>query len=215
VSELFEGGLLRKYALKNALEHKGKASANSVIAKVIREYPELRDVIKDLMKTASVVVNEVNKLTEDQIMAELQESAPELLEKKVKEEKGLPELPNVKGKVVMRLAPNPNAPMHLGNTRMVILNDEYVKKYGGTLILKYDDTDPKNWKKRPTKLGYDSIQEDLNWLGVKVGNITYASKRIDRYYEVFEKLLSLGKAYICDCEWEKWKELKAKANRNE
>ena len=41
----------------------------------------------------------------------------------------LPDLDNVElGRVVMRIAPGPSGPLHIGHTRVSILNDEYVKR---------------------------------------------------------------------------------------
>jgi len=207
---LFEDDLIRKYALKNAFDYNGKASASAVISKVLQEHPELKPIIKELMNTAKTIIDEVNRLSKDKQIQELQKSAPELMIKQKKEEnKELPELPNVKGKVIMRMAPNPNAPPHLGNARMIILNDYYIKRYKGKLILKFDDTDPKNEAKRPRKEMYKMLENDLNWLGVEYHYKFCASERLERYYEIFEKLLSLEKAYICTCDSEEWKKMKA------
>ena len=38
---------IRKYALKNAYQHNGKAEAGAVIGKILAEYPELRKDTKD------------------------------------------------------------------------------------------------------------------------------------------------------------------------
>lgn len=54
----------------------------------------------------------------------------------------LPDLDGVNGDVVMRIAPGPSGPLHIGHTRVSILNDEYVHKYGGKLILRFEDTNP-------------------------------------------------------------------------
>ena len=42
----------------------------------------------------------------------------------------------------MRFAPNPNGPPTLGSARGIVINSEYVQKYNGTFILRFDDTDP-------------------------------------------------------------------------
>jgi len=47
-----------------------------------------------------------------------------------KEKKGLPEL-KIKGKPIFRIAPYPSGPLHIGNAKQLVINDEYAKKYKG------------------------------------------------------------------------------------
>jgi len=108
--------------------------------------------------------------------------------------------------VVMRFAPNPNGPLTLGHARGVVVNSELVRKYGGTFILRFDDTDPRI--KRPLLEAYDWIAEDCAWLEARPDKIYIASERIPTYYEYAEKLVELGKAYVCECEREEFKKLK-------
>ena len=97
-----------------------------------------------------------------------------------REIKELPELPNLTHfkKVIMRLAPYPSGALHIGNARMIILNDEYTKRYNGDLILFYDDTigSPKSLRNSPKAKyvlpeAFDLIKEGLEWLGVKYTKI--------------------------------------------
>jgi len=88
----------------------------------------------------------------------------------------------------------------------VVVNSEYVKKYDGKFILRFDDTDPR--VKRPLIEAYDWIKEDCEWLGAKVDEVVIASERFEKYYEIAEELINLGKAYVCCCEQEKIKRLK-------
>ena len=55
--------IIRKFALLNAIEHNGKAEAGSVMGKVLREKPELKNKIKDLMVNVTNTVKQVNSLT--------------------------------------------------------------------------------------------------------------------------------------------------------
>lgn len=191
-----------KFCLKNAYDHQGKASQGAIIGKLIAEEPSNKDKMKELAPLIAKTVAQVNKIPLEQQEKELKEKYPELLEKKV-EEKVLPELPNaVEGKVVMRMAPNPNGPLHIGHSRMIILNDEYTKKYKGKLILRFDDTDPKNDNKKPMKEAYAWAEEDLKWLDVGYRQVERASARLNKYYSFFTELLEKGFAFVCTCEKE-------------
>ncbi len=195
------------YCLHNAIEYEGKANPGSVLGKVLGENEDLRKSVPEVKKAVEEVVKEVNKLDLGEQKKRLEKSGVKF-EKKEREEKGLPDLPDAKeGKVIMRMAPNPNGPLHIGHSRMIILNDEYVKKYGGSLILRFDDTDPKNPNKVPMKEAYKMIEDGLQWLGVSYSRVERASARLDIYYKYFEELLKKGHAYVCTCEQEKWSQL--------
>jgi glutamyl-tRNA synthetase len=106
----------------------------------------------------------------------------------------------------MRLAPYPSGALHIGNARMVVLNDEYIKKYNGELILFFDDTigSPKSLRNSPKAKyvlpeAYNLIKEGLEWLGVKISKIYYKSDRLEIFYEYCEKLIKDNIAYVCFC----------------
>lgn len=204
--------LIWKYALVNAYTHKGKANPKAVIGKVLGENPELRPKAKEIIPLVNEVVEKVNALSLEEQEAKLRELYPEFFEEKKtkkEEKKGLPPLPKAeKGKVVTRFAPNPDGAFHLGNARAAILSHEYARLYGGKFILRFDDTDPK--VKRPEPKFYDWIKEDLEWLGFKVDEVHIASDRLEIYYEYAEKLIKMGKAYVCTCPPEKFRELRDK-----
>ncbi|MHA1832876.1 MAG: glutamate--tRNA ligase family protein, partial [Candidatus Baldrarchaeia archaeon] len=132
-----------KFALANAVRHDGRADEKAVMSKIMGEHPELRPRAREIIEIVRDAVRDVNSLTLEEQRNKLREIAPELLEeKKIKEAKELPPLPNVDKwkRIVMRMAPFPSGPLHIGNARMVILNDEYVRRYNGKLLLVYDDT---------------------------------------------------------------------------
>ncbi len=188
---------IKKRALQNAFEHGGKADIKSVIGKAMGDIPELRRSPKEAMETARLQVEYVNSLSFDQISDIIARDYPGLMkrEKKVQEHR-LPDLEGVTGSVVMRLAPSPSGPLHIGHTRMSILNDEYVKRYGGELILRLEDTNPLNIDPD----AYRMIPEDLKWIGVNVTKIVIQSDRFGIYYDEARKLIEMGKIYICRCE---------------
>lgn len=196
---------IRKHALRNAVLHGGKADQGSVISKVIGEHPDLRKNVKELIPTVRDVIEEINSMGSEQIKSIVQKEYPEFLEveKKVQEHR-LPDLRNVKGKVVMRLAPSPSGPLHLGHSRMAILNDEYVKRYGGELVLRLEDTNPANVDPD----AYTMIPEDLEWLGVNLTSIVPQTDRMDLYYAEARKLIDSGHMYVCKCKQEDFRRLK-------
>jgi len=201
--------LIRKHALINAYEHGGKAVAGPVLGKVIAARPDLRSQAKALAKLVEDVINEVNKMDVEAIRREVEEKYPEAVAKKREvEEKALPPLPNAdKYEVIItRFAPNPDAPLHLGSLRPLILSYEYAKMYKGKFILRFDDTDPKT--KRPLPEAYDWIIEDMEWLGIKPDEVVYQSARLEVYYDVCKELLRRGGAYVCTCDQELFKSLR-------
>ncbi len=197
----------RKYALQNALQHGGKANPGAVMGKIMAEMPGMRSRSAEVMEAVKGVVAAVNSMDPDEQKMELEGTAPELLERKKKEKRdGLPPLEDVgENGVVMRFAPNPSGPLHIGHSRVVILNDEYVRKYGGKFIVRMEDTNPA--KVYPE--AYDMIPEDMDWMGAKVHEYVVQSDRFDLYYKVARELLENGHAYMCDCNQEEWREKKA------
>ncbi len=191
--------LARKYALQNAVLYGGQAQVKAVTGKVLAHDPELRTKPKDVARIVAEVVAEVNALSPGDQFRELEVSAPELLEAHREERPSeLPDLPRVKDTVVMRLAPYPSGPLHIGNARMVILNDEYVKRYGGRLLLVHDDTIGSE-EKVPIPEAYGLVEEGLEWLGVECHDVLFKSDRLPTFYEWGRRLLEVEGAYICLC----------------
>jgi glutamyl-tRNA synthetase len=75
--------------------------------------------------------------------------------------------------------------------------------YNGKFILRFEDTDPK--VKKPSLEFYDSIRQDLKWLGCKVDEEYIQSNRLPIYYEYTERLISGGNAYVCECPSEEFR----------
>jgi glutamyl-tRNA synthetase len=188
--------IFKKHALINAVEHKGKANVQAVLNRSVAEKPELKTRIKEIIRVIQKVVKEVNALSLEEQEKMIEELGIEL-ERKVKE--GLPELKNAEvGRVVMRLAPFPSGPLHLGNARMVILNDEYVKKYKGKLLLVFDDTIGST-EKSILPEAYQMIEEGLKWLGVEFHEKVYKSDRLEIFYKYGREIIEKGFAYVCTC----------------
>ncbi|MEN2975457.1 MAG: glutamate--tRNA ligase [Candidatus Caldarchaeales archaeon] len=195
--------LILKWALKNALDHGGKALKNAVIAKVFREDPSLKQRVQEILNIVEEIVDKVNLMKVEEQRVLLEELAPELLEyeKKV-EEKKLPPLPNaIKGKVITRLPPEPSGYMHIGHAMSGLLNYIYAKMYDGKVWLRFEDTDP-----RKVKLEYyESFRRGYRWLGIEWDYEKNNSEDIELLYDYAVKLIELGKAYVCFCPSEKIK----------
>lgn len=193
--------IIRKYAVKNRLRY-GKAYEKAVLGKVLANSPRLRKRIEGLREDVGRIVEEVNNLKLKELK-KLEEG-----EEKIKIAKGyrLELIPKPEKRVRTRLAPNPNGAATLGSARGLVINHYLAKKYGGDFILRFDDTDPKN--KRPLLEAYRWYLEDCKFLQTEPDEVYYASERIEKYYHYAEKLIKLGKAYICFCSKTKFKRLK-------
>lgn len=190
--------LILKHSLANAAEHGGKAEVQSVLGRVISEKPELKNKIKEMIPEIKETVKEVNSWSIKKQESQLKKFKIKIEGKKIEQGK-LPELKNAEvGKVVMRLAPFPSGPLHIGNTRMIILNDEYAKKYRGKLLLIIDDTIGSE-EKHILPEGYDLILDGLKWLEVKYHELIYKSGRMEIFYKYAEELLQKNIAYACTC----------------
>ncbi len=191
--------IARKYALQNAVLHNGKADAGAAIGKMMSDHA-LRARSKEVIAAANNAVAEVNALTPEQQRAELEKSAPELLEKgKKKRDFSLIELPNAEqGKVVTRFPPEPNGYLHIGHAKAAIIDHEYARMYDGKLILRFDDTNPE----KEDALFYEAQKKDLEWLGIKWDVEICTSQHIPKLYELAEQMIRQGDCYICECSQE-------------
>ena len=195
-------------ALQNAVKHKSVPAAGAVMGAVMGGHPELRSRSGEIKALLGEVIAEVASLSHEEQEMKLEEIAPDLhaalSEKKEKKKHTLPDLPNAEGGVVMRFAPNPSGPLHLGHARAAFLNDEYLKRYGGKYILRIEDTDPK----RVDTDAYQMVPEDIKWMGLNITDTIYQSDRFPLYYDVGRKLIEKGAAYVCRCDNEEFKNLK-------
>jgi glutamyl-tRNA synthetase len=195
--------IVYKHALINAVKHGGKATNGAVMGSIMAGNAEYRSKAKDVAKVAAQILVKVNAMDPDHQKSELDKYGG-LAEKKPVKEKGLTDLPNVNGEVVLRFAPNPSGPLHIGHARAAILNNEYIKRYGGKLILRIEDTDPR----RVDPESYHMMEEDLKWLEVEWQEKYIQSSRIEIYYQYAEKLIEMGQAYMCTCKGADFKILK-------
>lgn len=194
-----------KYALLNAAKHKGSANPGAVIGSIMANEEELRSKAKEIGPLAGKIVAQVNALSAEEQASEMKKYGVEVEEKKPKaKEVGLQELPGTHENIVLRFAPNPSGPLHIGHSRAAVPNADYVKRHNGKLILRIEDTDPK----RVFEPAYEMIPEDLAWLGINPDEIIYQSDRFEIYYDYARQLIEKGAAYMCTCDGATFKELK-------
>lgn len=197
-----------KYTLKNALDFEGKANPKVVLGQVLKDYPNFKQNIPQLLGEIDKLVAEIGQLPLTEIKKQLNKIAPELLEEKKEEKHNSPlkELKNAENeKVVVRIAPSPSGPLHIGHAYGVSLNYEYAKMYQGKFIVRIEDTNPENIYEP----AYQLIEEDSKWLsGGKIDQFVIQSSRLGIYYDFAEKLVGLDKAYVCTCDADKWREMK-------
>lgn len=185
-----------KWALKNAVDHDGKAVLSAVLSRILAEAPEQKTRIAELRIEVEKVVEEVNSLSLDEQRSKLEEY-PELLQrKKIEKEKALPPLPKAEiGKVVTRLPPEPSGFMHIGHAMSGIINYQYARIYEGVLWLRFEDTDPR--KVKPEY--YDNFRRGYRWLGISWNREKSNSEDIELCYKHAEILIQKESAYVCTC----------------
>jgi glutaminyl-tRNA synthetase len=107
------------------------------------------------------------------------------------------------GKVVTRFPPEPNGYLHIGHAKAICLDFGVAAEFGGRCHLRMDDTNPTT-----ENMEYvEAIRRDVRWLGFDWGeHMYYASDYFERFYELGEKLIRLGRAYVCDLPEEEFSE---------
>ncbi|HLC73799.1 MAG TPA: glutamate--tRNA ligase [Candidatus Nanoarchaeia archaeon] len=197
-------------ALENAIKHDGKANANAVLGAILSKEPSLKKNIEKLRKDINDIVNNINNLTTEEQEIQFDNLGGEITEKK-EEERKLPELKNVKGKVNTRIAPEPSKYLHVGHALIFIINSYYAYRYKGNCILRLEDTNPD----KASKEYVDSIIEDLKWLRVKYDKVVFCSDNMDIYYKYAEVLVKKSRAFVCFCSRDIIKNLRSKKIRCE
>ena len=204
--------LARKYALENAAKFGGKANPGAVIGKVMAEGGDaVRARGKEVPALAGAVIAEVNAMPPEAQKAALAQFEGQLIQRKAVEREGpLRPLPNaVKGKVVLRLAPNPSGPPHFGHGRGMVITEEYRRMYDGKFILRFDDTD--TTVKPPWMPAYQMFPETVEWLCArKPDRVIFASDHMEAYVAHAMELVRRGGGYVCECVGDAFRELKEK-----
>lgn len=94
--------------------------------------------------------------------------------------------------MITRFAPSPTGTLHVGSARTALFNYLAAKRYGGTMLLRIEDTDTARSKKEYE----ENILEGLAWLGIDFeGDPVYQSQRTEIYKKYITQLIDAGRAY--------------------
>ena len=116
----------------------------------------------------------------------------------------------------LRFAPSPTGYLHVGGARTALFNWLYVRRHGGTFVLRIEDTDVE----RSSTDMVTGILQSLRWLGLdwdegpEVGGPHapyFQSERRDRYQAAANRLVTTGHAYYCYCQPDTLKAKRASA----
>jgi glutamyl-tRNA synthetase len=195
------------YGLKNAIEY-GFCDSGKILPKLF-QHGLKKEEIKEVMPDIQSIVTRINSMDAKQ-MNELYKDFSKFVKEKEEKERDLPELAEVSDKMVFRMAPFPSGGLHIGNAKTYMLNALYAEKYKAKLLLIMDDTIGSE-EKQLVEESYGLIEDAWRWLKVEYNKpIIYKSDRIKTYYKYAEKLIDIGKAYVCYCPQETLRENRAK-----
>jgi glutamyl-tRNA synthetase len=188
--------IILKHTLLNAKQH-GKASHGSVMGKVLAELPEAKKDIQNTIEKIKKSVENINKLTIEEIESDLKQFG-KIVKPEKKQREGLPPLAEAKkGKVITRFAPFPSGALHIGNMKAVVVSEEYAKIYKGKFIIRIEDTDPNPEKVKKENIEF--IKKDLKAMKIKYNKLYLCSTQFKKQYKLAEKLINGKKAYVCTC----------------
>jgi len=192
--------IIKAYALKNAIEHNGKAAQGAIINSLFNHGLKKQDISKIIPQIQEII----NKINNWEISDQKQEFIKlENLITYRKERQGLPNLPKAKkGKVITRMSPSPSGPLHIGHILTILPNFFYTQKYGGKFYIRIEDTNPETIYKP----AYKMIKDEANWICKNKVKFIIQSERLELYYTYAEKLIKKQAAYICTCPQEQFKE---------
>lgn len=107
------------------------------------------------------------------------------------------DLPQIQGPMVTRFPPEPSGYLHIGHAKAALLNDYFAhQKPGGTLICRFDDTNPSN----ESMEFQDAIVNDLELMGIVPDKTSFSSNYFQLMYNYAIQLITDGKAFADDAE---------------
>lgn len=110
--------------------------------------------------------------------------------------------------ILTRFPPEPNAYLHIGHARAIIMNFELAKCFDGATNLRFDDTNP---SKEDTEY-IEAIKKDIAWLAYTPKSIHYGSEYFERTYEKAKLLIKKGLAFVDDLTQEQLSEYRGSIN---
>ena len=97
---------------------------------------------------------------------------------------------------VLRFAPSPTGPLHLGHAFSALTAHDRARAQGGTFLLRIEDTD----RARSKPHWRAQIEDDLRWLGLTWdGPVLLQSSRRAAHLAAIEHLADAGLVYPCRC----------------
>ena len=106
--------------------------------------------------------------------------------------------------VVTRFPPEPNGYLHIGHSKSICLNFGIAEDFGGTCLLRYDDTDPTG----ESKEFVEAIREDVAWLGFTPNRVSHAADYFETLYQFGIELIENDKAFVCSLDFETIREMR-------
>ena len=94
--------------------------------------------------------------------------------------------------VKTRFPPEPNGFPHIGHVKSIVLNFGIAREFGGECNLRFDDTNPFTEDMKYVR----AFEEDVRWLGFAWDRELFASDYFEQLYEIAERLVMRGRAYV-------------------
>ncbi|TVY36254.1 putative glutamate--tRNA ligase, cytoplasmic [Lachnellula subtilissima] len=98
------------------------------------------------------------------------------------------DIPQVDGPMVTRFPPEPSGYLHIGHAKAALLNDYFAHKGAGTLLCRFDDTNPT----KESMEFQDAILDDLKLMQIIPEKTSYSSDYFQEMYELPSKRRDLG-----------------------
>lgn len=165
--------------------------------------PEIKKYLEEMISTKPTIEELKEVAIEEGFLPVFVESPGRLTNTPQDQQSFAGDLPLKRGGVI-RFAPTPNGPLHLGHGRGISILSDYADKYDMEFILRFDDTDcSKKGSDLPAELNisnvYEHIIEDFTWVrGKSPDKVIYASDRrnLNRYNNYGRELIRNGYAYV-------------------